>query len=154
VLGNFNGFVSEAAFVVGESAAKEFDDLKHGERFEDVNFGAEKKKRDDLEERILRGRANEHNVAGFNMKKKNILLRFVEAMDLVNENDGAVTGAHFVFGRGHDVFYFFDAGKDRAERDEVGVCEAGDETCKRGFAAAGKSPEEHRADVVVFDLQA
>src|SRR5205807_10218593 len=55
---------------------------------------------------------------------------------------------------GHDVLDFLDAGENGAEGDEFGARETGDESRERGFAAAGRSPEEHRADVVAFDLHA
>src|SRR5256884_8239975 len=70
------------------------------------------------------------------------------------EDNGAVAGGRFVFGGGHDLLDFLDAGEDGAEGDELGVRDASNEARKRGFAAAGRSPEQHRADVVAFDLRA
>src|SRR5215469_2339121 len=154
VFGDFDRFVAEAAVLVSEGAAEQVDDLRRGERFEDVHLGAGEKRGDDFKGGIFGGRTNESDMAGFDVRKKGILLGFVEAMDLVDEDDGAVAGARLVFGGGHDVLDFLDASKDRTERDEICVRDASDEARERSFATAGRSPEEHRADVVAFDLQA
>ncbi len=133
---------------------KEIDDLRRGERVEDVDLGARKKRRDDFERRIFGGRADEGDVAGFDVGKKSVLLGFVEAMDFVDEDDGALAAVGFVFGGGHDFLDFLDAGEDGAEGDEFRAREAGNHSRERGFAAARRTPQEHRGDLVVFDLLA
>ena len=77
----------------------------------------------------------------FDVGKEGVLLSFVESVNFVDEDDGA-------------VFDFFDAGEHGAEGDEFGLREARDQPRQRGFSAAGRAPEKHRANVVGFDLQA
>jgi len=86
--------------------------------------------------------------------KEGVLLGFVEAMDFVDEDDGAQAGAGFFFGFGHDFFYFFDAAGNRAKGDEFGFGKASDEAREGGFAATGRAPEEHGTEIVGFDLHA
>src|SRR6266851_956571 len=93
-------------------------------------------------------------MAGFDVGKKSVLLRFVEAVNFVDEDDGAMAGTGFVFGDGHDFLDFLDAGENSAERNELGAGQARDEARERGFTASRRPPEEHGAEVVVFDLHA
>src|SRR5258708_24914058 len=91
---------------------EEFDDLRGGVGFEDVDLGAGEKRGDDLERGIFGGSADEENVAGLDVRKEGVLLGFVEAVDFVDEDDGAEAAAGFFFGFGHDFFYFFYAAGD------------------------------------------
>jgi hypothetical protein len=75
-------------------------------------------------------------------------------VDFINEHDGAVAGAGFVFRGGHDFLDFLNTREDGAEGDEIGTRQAGDEARERSFSAAGRAPEKHGADVVAFDLNA
>src|SRR6266403_2983113 len=133
---------------------EEFDDLRGGVGFEDVDLGAGEKRGDDLERGIFGGSADEENVAGLDVREEGVLLGFVEAVDFVDEDDGAKAGAGFFSGFGHDFFYFFYAAGDSTEGNEFAFGEAGDEARESGFAAAGRSPEEHGGEVVGFDLNA
>ncbi len=154
IVGDGDVFVAEAAVGVGEGAFEEFDDLGSRVGFEDVDLGAREKRGDNLEGGIFRGGADEENVAGFDVGEEGVLLGFVEAVDFIHEDDGALAGTGFAFGVGHDFLDFFYAGGDGAEGDEFGFGEAGDESCEGGFAAAGRSPEEHGGEIVGFDLDA
>ena len=133
---------------------EEFDDLRGGVGFENVDLGAGEEWRDHFEGGIFCGGTDEEDVAGFDVREEGVLLGFVEAVDFINEDDGAEAGAGFFFGFGHDFFYFLDAAGDGAEGDEFAFGETGDEARERGFAAAGRSPEEHRTEIVGFDLDA
>ena len=116
-----------------------------------VDAGAREQRSDDLEGGILGGRADEGDVAGFDVRQEGVLLGFVEAMHFVHEDDGAASGAAGVFGGGHHVLDFADAAEHRAEGHEFGVRAAGDQARQRGLAAAGRSPEDHRAEVIALD---
>jgi len=76
---------------------EEFDDLRRGVGFEDVDLGAGEKRGDDLERGIFGGGADEENVAGFDVREEGVLLGFVEAVDFVDEDDGAEASAGFFF---------------------------------------------------------
>ena len=160
VVGGLDGFVAEAGhgrqavvFVV-EGAAEKFGDLRRREGIEDVDFGAGEKWGDDFEGRILGGRADEDDVAGFDVGEEGVLLGFVEAMDFVDEDDRAMAGAGFMLGGGHDFLDFLDAGENGAERNEFGAGQARDQARQSGLTTARRSPEKHGAEIVVFDLHA
>ena len=71
---------------------------------------------------ILGRRADEHDVAGFDARQKRVLLRLVEAVDLVDEDDRApARRAAQALGVGHHLADFLDAGEHGAERDEAGL---------------------------------
>src|SRR6266571_5036688 len=154
VFRGFDGFAAEAVFFIAKGAAEKFDDLGRGERIEDIDLGAGEERRDDFKRGILRSCADENDVTGLDMGKKGILLRFVEAVNFVDEDDGAVARADLVLGRGHDFLDFLDARKDGAEWQEIGTREPRDEARKGGFSTTGRAPEKHGAEVVAFDLTA
>ena len=108
-------------FLVVEGAAEKLGDLRRGQRIEDVDFGAREKRRDHFEGRILGGRADEDDVAGFDVWKKCVLLGFVEAVNFIHEDDGAMAAAGLLLGYGHDLLDFLDAGENGAEGDEFGA---------------------------------
>src|SRR5204863_341942 len=142
---------------VRERAAKKLDDLRRGERLEDVNLGAGKKRGDDFERGIFGGGADERDVAGFDVRKKRVLLGFVEAVDFVDKDHGAVAGARFVFGSGHDVFDFLDAGENGAEGDEFGARETGNKASEGAAidffrAARALVADEQRSRLAPIDF--
>ena len=65
------------------------DDLRLGERLEDVDAAAREQRGDEFEGRILGGGADQADVAALDVGQEGVLLRLVEAMDLVDEDDGA-----------------------------------------------------------------
>ena len=75
-------------------------------------------------------------------------------MDFVDEDNGAQAAAGALLGFRHHFFNFLDAAQDGAEGDEFAFREAGNHPRECGFAAAGRSPEQHGAKIVGFDLHA
>ena len=138
-------------FLVGQRAAQQAGDFRFGERLQGVDAGAREQRRDDLEGRILRGRADEDDISGFHVGQKSVLLGLVEAMHFVDKNNGPASGAPRVFGGGHHVLDLANAAEHRAEGDKFGVRAARDQARERGLAAAGRSPQNHRAEIVAFD---
>ena len=59
-----------------------------GERLERDDARARQQRGVHLERRVLRRRAEEDNVAVFDVRQDDVLLRFVETMDLVDEQNG------------------------------------------------------------------
>ena len=82
---------AEAALAIGRArAARIADDCRpasSGLQHEDLR--ARQQRRVDLERRVLGGRADQHDVAGLDARQEGVLLRLVEAVDLVDEDDGA-----------------------------------------------------------------
>src|SRR5438270_9868809 len=111
--------VSKAAIFLLQCTAEEENDLLFGEFLQDVNAGARKQRGDDLERRILGGRADQADASLLDMREECILLRFIESVDLVDEDDGAGTELLRLFGIGHHGFDLFYAGKNGGELDEI-----------------------------------
>src|SRR5207247_10265437 len=112
VFAGFEVLVSEAMFLVGKSTPQQPDDERGGQRLEDVDFGAREKRRYHLKGRIFRGRADEQDVAGLDMRQESVLLRLVEAVHLVDEDNRAVAGARLALGGGHAFLDLLDARAD------------------------------------------
>src|SRR5207302_6728623 len=80
------------------------------------------------------------------------LLSFVEAVDLVDEKDGALAGLCRAQAGFLDVApQVGHPGTDRAERDEVRRGHPGDQPRQRRLAATPWSPEDHRANPILLD---
>ena len=145
---------AEAAFVVGERAVEEGDDLVFGEGVEGVDAAAGEERGVDFEGGVLGGGADEADGAALDVGEEGVLLGLVEAMDLVDEEDGAGAEAGGLFGVDHDLLDLLDAGEDGGELDEGGLGERGDDLGEGGLADAGWAPEDHGGGVVVFDGEA
>ncbi len=146
--------VFREAALVGERATEQRDEFVFGERLEGVDAAAGEQRGDDLEGGILGGGADEPDGAALDVGKEGVLLRLVEAMDLVDEEDGARAVVRGFFRVDHDLLDLLDAGEDGGELDEGGVRGLGDDLGEGGFADAGRSPEDHGGGVVRFDLHA
>ncbi len=86
------------------------------------------------------------------MRQQGVLLGLVEAMDLVDEQDGltpveAQTIARF----GHDRPHLRDAAHDRRDGHELSADGLGENPGQAGLAASGRSPEQERAEVAAFE---
>ena len=146
--------VAVTAFLVRKRALQQTHDFSIRQRLQRVDARAREQRCDHLKRRILRSRADESDVPRFDMGKKSILLRLVESMHFVDEYDGASAGAPCVFGSGHHVFDLSNAAHYRAEGDKFGMRAPRNQARERGLAAAGRSPENHRTEVVGFDGRA
>ena len=70
-------------------AVEKLDDLRRRERFKNVDLGPREERGDHFERRVFRCGADEGDVTRFDVGEKSVLLRFVEAMNFVDEDDGA-----------------------------------------------------------------
>ena len=129
----------------GSARRSSVDNLRHGERAQRVHARARQQRRDHFEGRILRGGADQDDVAALHVGQKRVLLGFVEAVDFVDEQDGAPAQAPQPLGIGHHRFDFLDAAQHRAEGDELAARDAGDQLGQRGLADAGRAPQNDRA---------
>ena len=89
VLGGVDFRLSQSALGVGQGSLQERLDLVAGERLEGEDLAAADERRIDREKRVLRGRPDQNDDAFLHVRKEDILLRPVEAMDFVDEQDGA-----------------------------------------------------------------
>ena len=68
-------FVTQAAFAVGERALRELAQVVIGERFEAEQRAARQQRTGEREERILGGRADEHEETLLDERQQHVLLR-------------------------------------------------------------------------------
>ena len=117
---------------------------------EHEDLAAGKKSAVHLEGRIFRGRAYEDDAALFHEGQEGVLLRLVEAVDLIHEEHGAPAVLPVLLRLLHDGPYFLDAARDCGKVDEVRFRVSGDDARQRGFADARRPPEYHGGYLVVF----
>ena len=87
VVGDPQVAFTEAALLVAERALQQLGDDLLAQRFERQHRGARQQRRDDLERRVLRRRADQHDGPVLDVRQESILLRLVETMNLVDEED-------------------------------------------------------------------
>ncbi len=56
-----------------------------------------------------------------------------------------------LLGVGHDLLDLLDAAEDCGELDEAGLGAMGDDLGEGRLSGAGRSPEDHRGGIIVFD---
>ena len=119
-----------------------------------VDAAARQQRAVDFEGGIFGRGADQADAALFDVREESVLLGFVEAMDFVDEDDRARAVLAGAFGIGHHLLDFLDAREHGGKLDEFGLGDAGDNFCERGFARAGRPPEDHGAGIVTLDLHA
>ena len=82
---------------------------------------ARQQRRVHLERRVLGRRADEHDVARLDARQERVLLRLVEAMDFVDEQDRAAAASRAAIRSASAITVadLLDPREHRAERDEV-----------------------------------
>src|SRR5713226_48182 len=119
-------------------------DVGPGQGAEDVDPAAREERGIDLEGRVLRGGADQGERALLDMRQEGVLLAPVEAMDLVDEEDGPAAAPRALGLRfGHHLADLLDAGQDGREGNEAGAGDLGHQKGQRGLAGAWRSPEDH-----------
>ncbi len=100
---------------------EEGDDLLFGERDEGVDAAAGEERGVDLEGGILRGGADQADGAALDVGEEGVLLGLVEAVNLVDEEDGAGAEVGGLFRLDHDLLDLLDAAEHGGELDEAGL---------------------------------
>ncbi len=149
-----DGKFAQTALFIRESALQQRDNLFGRERPQRVNFRAREQRRDHFERRVFGSGADQDDVAVLHVREKSILLRFVEAVDFVDERDGAAPRGAQALGIGHHRLDFLDAAEHGAIGHELAVRQARDQPGKRSLPYSGRAPEDDGAQGVVLDLRA
>src|SRR6266481_7567943 len=79
--------ISKSALFVGQCSVDQSFELLNAERLEPKDLRARDERAVHIEKRIVGGRANQAEISSFDIGQENILLRFVEVVDLVDEQD-------------------------------------------------------------------
>ena len=136
---------------VGYGAPEKRDEIVLAEPLQDEHLAAREQRPVDLEGRILRRRADEDDAAALDEREKRVLLRLVEAVDFVDE-DNRLASEGTVFVRlVHHFLDFLDAARHRGECDEPGVRRPGDHVRERRLTNTRRAPEDHRGDDIALD---
>jgi len=98
----------------------------------------------ELEGRIFRGGADQHHRAVFHHRQKRVLLRAVEAVHLVDEQQCALAHLAPRTRRIEHLLQVGDAGKHRRDLFEMQLGGVGEQPRHRGLAGARRSPEHQR----------
>ena len=106
----------------------------------------------DFKRRVLRRCTNQDDIAAFDPGEERVLLRLVEAVDLVDEHDRAPAGiTPPQLGCRHDLLDVLDAREDGAELDEVRPGHVRHDAPEGGLAGTGWSPQDDRVQHVALD---
>ena len=145
---------AQPALAILERAAQDALDGLLGQPVQHEHLGARQQRRVHLERGVFGGRADEDDVAGFDPRQERVLLRLVEAVDLVHEDDGAPAGAlPPVLRRGHHLLDLLDAGEHRAEGHEARLRQLRDHARQGGLARPRRPPQDDRLEHVPFDRE-
>src|SRR5438445_7134544 len=139
---------TQPALRVGERAVDHGAHLLLGERLEHEDARAREEGRDHLEGRVLGGRPDERHRAGLDVGEEGVLLRLVEAVDLVDEEHGrpAVPG-ELVLCLLDDLSQLLHPLQDGRERDRVRAARGREQVREGRLAAARRAPEDERLDL-------
>ena len=143
---------AEAALLIPERPAQDIDELRVRQLVEPHDAHAREQGMVDLEEGILRRRADEDEPAILDVGQQHILLALVEAVDLVDEYDcAALVVAARLIRLLDDAPQVADARRDRIELLERAVRHRGNHLRERRLARARRSVEDDGRDLVHLD---
>ena len=103
----------------------------------------------ELEGRVLRGGTDQRDGAVLDIGEESILLCAIEAVDLVDEEERALSAGAPLLGRVEHFAEIGDAREHCRERLEVHGCRIREEPRDGSLAAAGRAPEHHRGEAML-----
>ena len=145
---------AQTPFAIRQRASQQGHDLGHTQRRQRIDLRPRQQCRDHLERRILRGRADQDDVAVFHVGQKGVLLRLVEPVNLIDEHNRAPAGPATPLGVRHYCLDLFDTAQHRAEWHEISPRELRNQPRQRRLADAGRSPQNHRCKLIPLHLSA
>ena len=145
----------EASLGVGQRSFDDGADILVGQRLQAPDTHPREQSRVHFEVWVLRRGSDQRDRAVLDVRQEGVLLGLVEAMDLVEEQDGALlVESEAILRLGNRRPNLHDARHDGRHRREVGAdlgCEQARET---GLARPGRSPEHDRGEVAARDAAA
>ncbi len=136
------------------AAPHDLRQLVSRQRLELVDLAPREQRRVDLEVRILGRRPDQRDEAFLDSGQQRVLLRLVEPVDLVEEQDRPLAGAAEAVPRtGENLAHVGHRGRHRGELLEVGTGALGDDPRKRRLPASRRPEEDHRADAILGDRE-
>ena len=143
---------TESPLGIGQGRLHDRHELVLAERAQHVHAAAREQCGIHLERRILGGGPDEDDRALLDVRQKGVLLRAVETVDLVDEQDRAHPPAAALDVRlGDDLPDLLYAGQHRREGDEPRAGDARHQRGERRLARAGRPPQDHRVQVAALE---
>ena len=143
---------AETQLAVVQGPAQQRHDVGLGERLQHHHPAARQQRRVQLERRVLGGRPHQHDVAPLDVGEEGVLLRLVEAVDLVDEDQRAPPPRLAQPGGvDHHRLDLLDPRGHRRERHELEVGLPRDDQGEGGLAAPRRPPEDERRHPVAAD---
>ena len=138
LIGDFRRCNCRVRALCHQGASHQSDQVVRPQRLQAKNLRTRNERAVDVEERIVSRRADQSQISTFDIGQQNVLLRFVEMMDLVYENDCLLASIAQPVGRGgNDAAHFGDVAFHAAESDEFRLCHFRDDVRERRFPGAG-----------------
>ncbi len=136
--------VTQPSLFILQGSQNNGANLTFGQRVKSENPGAGEKRGSNLKGGVFRGGPDEGNRAILNKGQNGILLGLIEAMNLINKEDGLllVHSAAFL-GFLNDAPQVSHTGRDRADGAEVGIGGIGNNISQGSLAAARRPPEDN-----------
>ena len=144
--------LAEAAFGIIQGAVDQFLQLLDPQRLELKNLRARNQRAVHIEKWVVGRGPNEAQISALHIWQENVLLRFVEVMNLVDEQDGLLAGrSKPIRGSRHDSPHLGDIAFHSAEAFEFRAGHVRDDLRQRGFASAGRAGQDHGRQPIGFD---
>ena len=132
-------------------AAEQRFEIVVAEPAQHQHLGARQQRADQLEGRVLGRGSDEDHGAVLDDRQECVLLGAVEAVDLVDKEQGAAADLAALARRLEHLAQVGDAGKDSRQRLEFEIGAVRQQACDRGLAAAGRPPQDHRGELPARD---
>src|ERR1700757_453794 len=155
VLIHLHTVISKSTLFVGQCASDQHFELLNAERLKSKNLRTRDKRAVYVKERVVSSGADQAQRSCLNVGQKNVLLRLVEMMNLINkQNRLSPGGAQTIGGGSNDTAHLGDIAFHTADADEFCVCHLRNDPGKRSLAAAGWPRENHRRQSICFNRPA
>ena len=118
---------------------------------QDQHLAARQQRGVELEARVLGRRADQRHRAVLDVGQEAVLLRAIEAVDLVHEQQGLLAGSRGGPRFGEDLLEVGDAREDRGDRDEAHADGIGEQARDGRLAGARRPPQDHRGEAAGRD---
>ena len=135
---------AESALLIRQGLFQHARDGGRRKRLESKEMTARKQRRVHVKTRIVRRRADQPHVAFFHVRQQQILLGFVEAVNLVDEQHGAPATATLRTRFSNGLAQVLDPGEHRRQRNETGLRLPGEDAGQRRLPRPRTTPQDQR----------
>jgi hypothetical protein len=151
VIGRRQIHLAQPALAISKRAPQQQNNLLLSQRLEHINPAAREQRGINLEGRILGCGPDQPDIPFLDMRQERILLRLIEAMNLVDEHDRPGPILPCPLRVSHDLLDLFDPGEHRREFNKLRLGHIGDDFGERSLARTWRAPEDDGASVIALD---